>query len=55
MAIVVVLTHGAEGRVYTSDGRCIHTESILSKFNNQHCPALMGKPKLFILQVNCYG
>ncbi len=54
MAVVVVLSHGTEGGVFTSDGRKIETESIYEKFNNEHCPALRGKPKFFIVQA-CRG
>ena len=52
MMILVVLSHGKDGHIYTSDGLKYETENIYRKFNNQNCPNLKGKPKFFIVQVN---
>lgn len=54
MMILVVLSHGRDGHVIASDGSSIGTETIYEKFNNEHCPALQGKPKFFIIQA-CRG
>jgi len=54
MCVVVILSHGTHGRVAAADGRELETEWILRQFNNQGCPALKGKPKMFILQA-CRG
>jgi hypothetical protein len=54
MMILAILSHGRDGHVYASDGAVIGIESIYEKFNNQHCPALQGKPKFFIIQVNYF-
>ncbi len=54
MMILAILSHGRDGHIYASDGAVIGVESIYEKFNNQHCPALKGKPKFFIIQA-CRG
>ncbi len=54
MFILVVLSHGRDGCIITSDGRQIATEAIYERFNNQRCPNLAGKPKFFIVQA-CRG
>jgi len=54
MTIVVILSHGSDGVVYTSDGRSINMEYIYEFFNNRNCPLLRGKPKFFIVQ-SCRG
>ena len=54
MAAVVVMSHGKEGTIYSSDGRWLETDWILKQFNNCWCPSLRGKPKLFIFQ-SCRG
>ena len=52
MMILAILSHGREGNVFASDGTVIAIESIYEKFNNKNCPALQGKPKFFIIQVD---
>ena len=37
-----------------SDGRKVPNEWILGQFNNDNCPNLKGKPKLFIFQACRY-
>jgi len=56
MTIVCVLSHGTEhGKVAASDGLAIDIEvDILRRFNNDFCPALLGKPKFFVFQA-CRG
>jgi hypothetical protein len=48
MAIVAIMSHGMNGRILSSDGRSFSEEWILKQFNNQNCPSLIGKPKMFI-------
>ena len=50
MCIVVVLSHGREGAVISRDNDGVSVASIIDKFNSSKCPALAGKPKLFIFQ-----
>jgi len=54
MMILVILSHGRDSAIIAADGRIIHTEDIYSRFNNSNCPALLGKPKFFIVQA-CRG
>ena len=54
MAIVVILSHGKDGFVYSADGQSINMEYIYEFFNNRNCPRLRGKPKFFIVQ-SCRG
>ena len=49
--ILVILSHGRDGKIITSSGREYQIESIYEKFNNRECPSLKGKPKFFIIQV----
>ena len=51
MMILVILSHGRDGKIITSSGREYQIESIYEKFNNRECPLLKGKPKFFIIQV----
>ena len=50
MCIVVVLSHGKEGAVISREGDGVSVAWIIDQFNSKRCPALVGKPKLFILQ-----
>lgn len=54
MAVLVILSHGRHGLVAAADGRELETEWVLRQLNNDGCPALKGKPKLFIFQA-CRG
>merc|ERR1719186_576472 len=56
MAIVCVCSHGLDkDRIITSDCREVDVrEDIMSKFNNEECENLKGKPKIFIFQA-CRG
>ena len=50
--VVNILTHGVEGRLYGSDGDLVPVEELISLFNNDSThKSLIGKPKIFILQV----
>ena len=51
MMILVILSHGREGHVFSSDYVRLSVENIYEKFNNLNCPRLKGKPKFFIIQV----
>jgi len=47
MAVCAVLSHGRHGLVAAADGRELEVEWILRQLNNDGCPNLKGKPKLF--------
>lgn len=49
--IVVFMSHGRDDTsFYTSDNQYLTVHTIVEDFNNRHCPALQGKPKIFIFQ-----
>lgn len=52
---VFILSHGSEHGIYGTDGIevCLESE-ILVNFDNRHCEAMVGKPKVFVLQA-CRG
>ena len=71
--IVAILTHGINGKLYSTDEKLIEVKEITSYvdnfclyfpsvdfpyscryFDGDHCPSLIGKPKVFILQVHLY-
>ena len=52
MMILVILSHGREGHVFSADSIRLPVEEIYEKFNNLNCPKLKGKPKFFIIQVS---
>ena len=52
--IIAILTHGIEGKLYSTDGDLIPVEDLTKYFDGNHCPSLIGKPKVFILQA-CRG
>ena len=45
-----ILSHGREGFVYATD-RLIPLEALTVPFKGDRCPTLVGKPKLFFIQV----
>ncbi|XP_067659001.1 caspase-3-like [Haliotis asinina] len=47
--VCFVLTHGADGILYGSDGKKVQLEEFISAVSGQHCPTLEGKPKLFFI------
>lgn len=59
--VVIVLSHGTEvshnrfpGAVYGVDGQFVQVQQVTNYLNGQHCPSLLGKPKLFFIQA-CGG
>lgn len=52
---VFILSHGSEHGIFGTDGIevCLESE-ILSNFDNRNCEAMVGKPKVFVLQA-CRG
>ena len=53
--MVAILTHGIEGKLYSTDGELIPVKDITKFFDGYHCPSLIGKPKIFLLQVDRGG
>ena len=54
MFVLFILTHGARGAVFGTDGVEQSIDSITSIFDSKQCPALKNKPKLFFIQA-CQG
>ena len=52
MVSVVLMGHGTKESILGIDGVGVEYDDIFSLFNNENCRALIGKPKLFIIQVN---
>lgn len=48
--MVVVLSHGENGLIYTYDS-VYHSDELWFPFTSDKCPSLAGKPKLFFIQV----
>ena len=49
--MVAILTHGAaKDKLYSTDGEVIPVKDITELFNGYHCPSLISKPKIFLLQ-----
>ena len=44
--IVAILTHGINGRLYSTDGDLIPVDDITKYFDGINCPSLIGKPKV---------
>jgi hypothetical protein len=45
------LSHGENGTILASDDKEMAVENdIIGRFDNKDCPALKGKPKLFLFQ-----
>ncbi|CAL1529194.1 unnamed protein product [Lymnaea stagnalis] len=51
--VCVILTHGEEGFVFGTDDK-VPIDDLVLPFKGNHCPALAGKPKIFIIQA-CRG
>lgn len=52
---VFILSHGSEHGIYGTDGLEVYLESeIISCFDNRNCKAMLGKPKVFVIQA-CRG
>lgn len=53
--VVIVMSHGYRGLVYSTDNREMKIiEDIVQPFNNDRCPRLVGVPKMFFIQA-CRG
>jgi hypothetical protein len=49
--LVVAMTHGEAGYLHTRDTE-YRTQELWLRFTGKRCPTLVGKPKLFFIQVN---
>jgi len=49
---IIIMSHGKEGGFFTADTHYefMHEKDVTEQFNNSSCPALIGKPKVFIYQ-----
>ncbi|XP_033724674.1 cell death protein 3-like [Pecten maximus] len=52
--ILILLSHGKGEKIYGSEGNMVDIKDITKLFDNEHCPALKGKPKLFFISA-CEG
>ena len=51
--MVAILTHGKQGKLYGTD-RTTPIAPLINLFDGNHCPTLVGKPKIFVIQA-CRG
>ncbi|XP_039273151.2 caspase-6-like [Styela clava] len=51
--IMVLLSHGDDGKIYGTDG-LVEIKKIVDSFRGESCPSLAGKPKIFLFQA-CRG
>lgn len=49
--VCVMLSHGDEGVFFGTDGS-VELKTLTSLFRGDRCPSLVGKPKLFFIQVH---
>ncbi|XP_037514147.1 caspase-7-like [Rhipicephalus sanguineus] len=53
--VVILMSHGKKDMIDGIDGEQVHlVDDVFTLFNNEKCPALQGKPKLFFIQA-CRG
>ncbi|CAN7984926.1 unnamed protein product, partial [Ixodes hexagonus] len=53
--VVILMSHGDQKDIiYDVKRDPVDTEKLIAMFNNENCPALQGKPKLFFIQA-CRG
>ena len=52
--IFAIFSHGAEGYILGTDAGKVKISDIEEAFDGKHCPALAGKPKVFLIQA-CQG
>ncbi|KAL1478815.1 hypothetical protein MTO96_052364 [Rhipicephalus appendiculatus] len=53
--VVILMSHGDQDTIQGVDGEALHLiNDVYAQFNNENCPALQGKPKLFFIQA-CRG
>lgn len=50
--VCFILTHGSPGNILMARDKSYKFDEILENFTATNCPALEGKPKIFILQVS---
>ncbi|XP_035689393.1 caspase-2-like [Branchiostoma floridae] len=53
--IVVLMSNGTKDTIFGTDGELVHLDDILTMFDNENCPHLKGKPKLFFIQATVGG
>ena len=47
--VVAILTHGINGKLYSTDGDLIPVEDLTKYYDGLNCPALIGKPKVLTI------
>eukprot|EP00058_Branchiostoma_floridae_P017154 XP_002602642.1 hypothetical protein BRAFLDRAFT_81923 [Branchiostoma floridae] len=52
--VVVLMSHGHRNVIAGTDNKPVRLEDIFTMFDNDKCPQLIGKPKLFFIQA-CRG
>ena len=52
--VCAILTHGKEGVVYGIDDK-VEVKILLEPFKGNNCKGLVGKPKIFFIQVRLPG
>ncbi|KAH9377314.1 caspase-2-like isoform X2 [Haemaphysalis longicornis] len=52
--VVVLMSHGDTGIIYGNDNKPLYLNEISKVFNDENCPSLQGKPKVFFIQA-CRG
>jgi len=52
--VLIILSHGTENAVYSTDNIAVDIFDLIEKFNNQNCIGLKGSPKMFFIQA-CRG
>nr|XP_033801302.1 caspase-8-like [Geotrypetes seraphini] len=52
--VCCILSHGAKGIIYGTDGQEVPIQRLTASFSGRNCPSLAGKPKIFIIQA-CQG
>ncbi|XP_044534060.1 caspase-14-like [Gracilinanus agilis] len=52
--LVTLMAHGGKGFIKTRSDERVNLSDIFEMFNNENCPALQEKPKIFVIQA-CRG
>ncbi|OWF41223.1 uncharacterized protein LOC110462768 [Mizuhopecten yessoensis] len=50
--VLVIMSHGEGEKIYGTEGEAIDIGNITELFNENHCRALQGKPKLFFISAS---